>query len=148
MDEQKKYDVIKKLVDEKGNKDRAAMALNIARRQVNRLILAYKAKGKEAFVHRNGGRKPATAIPDATKARIIDCYQSKYYDANFTHFTELLESQEHICVSTSTVASILEGEYILSPKVTRAKNALRRNSVRSRPLPGLRRKRTKFRGTS
>lgn len=121
MDEQRKYEVIKKLVDEKGNKDRAAMTLNITRRQVNRLIIAYKQRGKDAFSHGNKGRKPATAIPDATKSKIIDCYQNKYYDANFTHFTELLESHEHIFVSTGTIASILEKEYILSPRVTKAK---------------------------
>lgn len=121
MDEQKKYEVIKKLVDENGNKDRAAITLNITKRQVNRLIIAYKARGKDAFVHGNKGRKPATAIPDSTKAKIIDLYQTKYYDANFTHFAELLGAYEHISVSTATIASILEGEFILSPKVTRAK---------------------------
>lgn len=121
MDEQKKYEVIKKLVDENGNKDRAAMTLNITRRQVNRLIIAYKARGKDAFIHGNRGRKPATTIPNDIKERVIGLYQIKYYDANFAHFTELLESHERISVSTSTVASILEREYILSPKVTKAK---------------------------
>ena len=38
MDEQKKYDVIKRLVDENGNKDRAALTLGITKRQVYRLI--------------------------------------------------------------------------------------------------------------
>ncbi len=42
MDEQKKYEVIKKLVDSQGNKDRAAITLGITRRQVDRLIIAYK----------------------------------------------------------------------------------------------------------
>ena len=121
MDEQKKYEVIKKLVDENGNKNRAAMTLNITRRQVNRLIKAYKTMGKAAFVHGNTGRKPATAIPNDIRERIISLYQTKYFDANFAHFTELLESHERISVSASTVASILEGEYILSPKVTKAK---------------------------
>lgn len=32
MDEQKKYDVIKRLVEENGNKDRAAMILGLSRR--------------------------------------------------------------------------------------------------------------------
>lgn len=121
MDGQKKYEVIKKLVDENGNKDRAAMTLNITKRQINRLIKAYKERGKDAFVHGNKGRKPAIAIPDSTRAKIIELYQTKYYDVDFTHFTELLRSHEHIFVSTSTVASILEGSFILSPKVTKAK---------------------------
>jgi len=121
MDEQRKYEVIKKLVDENGNKGRAAMALNITRRHVNRLIKAYLERGKAAFIHGNTGRKPATTIPDDTRAAIIELYRAKYYDANFTHFSELLKSRENISVSVETAASILEAEYILSPKVTKAK---------------------------
>lgn len=121
MDGQRKYEVIKKLVDENGNKDRAAMTLNITRRHVNRLIKAYLERGKAAFVHGNTGRKPATTVPDDTRAAIIELYHAKYYGANFTHFSELLESRENICVSVGTAASILEAQYILSPKVTKAK---------------------------
>ena len=121
MDEQKKYEVIKKLVDESGNKNRAAKTLGITRRQVNRLIKAYKEKGKAAFIHGNRGRKPAITKPENLKKDIVDLYKTKYYDANFTHYTELLERHERIKVSVSTVASTLESEHILSPRVTRAK---------------------------
>ena len=108
-------------MDDNGNKDRAALALGITKRQVNRLIKKYKENGKEAFQHGNRGRKPAITIPEQKRSTIIDLYRTKYYDANFTHYTELLETHEHISVSVSAVASILESEYILSPKVTKAK---------------------------
>lgn len=121
MDEQRKYEVIKQLVEDNGNKDRAALALGITKRQVNRLIKKYKENGKEAFRHGNKGRKPATTISEEKRSAIIDLYRAKYYDANFTHYTQLLETHEHISVSVSAVASILESEYILSPKVTKAK---------------------------
>lgn len=121
MDEQKKYDVIKRLVEENGNKDRAAMTLGLTRRQVNRLILAYRENGKAAFVHGNRGRRPAKAIPDQTKKEVLDLYRLKYMDANFTHFTELLAHREGICLSVSCVSSILEHAGILSPRVTKAK---------------------------
>ena len=62
MDEQKKYEVIKKLVDENGNKSRAALTLGLTPRHINRLVKAYKEKGKAAFVHGNRGRKPSTGI--------------------------------------------------------------------------------------
>ena len=63
VDEQKKYQVIKKLVDENGNKNRAAVELDISRRQIDRLIIAYRKKGKAAFIHGNRGRKPSTTKP-------------------------------------------------------------------------------------
>jgi len=121
MSEQKKYEVIKKLVDSQGNKDRAAVTLGITRRQVDRLIIAYKEKGKAAFVHGNRGRKPATTTPDEVRSTVVDLYRTKYYEANFVHFTELLERNEGISLSVSAITSFLEAENILSPRVTKAK---------------------------
>lgn len=122
MDEQKKYEVIKSLADHPaGNKDRAALTLGCTKRHINRMLAGYKAYGKNFFVHGNKGRKPATTIPDETRKAIVDLYRTKYYDANFRHFSELLEKHEQITVSPSCVSSILESEYILSPKVTKAK---------------------------
>ena len=121
MEEQQKYEVIKKLVDTNGNKDRAAMTLGISRRQVDRLIAAYKEKGKAAFVHGNRGRKPAITTPDEVRNTVVDLYRNKYYEANFTHFTELLERNEGITLSVSAVTNFLEAEHILSPRVTKSK---------------------------
>lgn len=114
MDEQKKYEVIKMLVDSQGNKDRAAITLGISRRQVNRLIVAYKEKGKAAFVHGNRGRKPAITIPDEIRKNVVDLYRTKYFEANFVHFTELLERNEGITLSVSAVSNFLEAENVLS----------------------------------
>ena len=76
MDEQKKYEVIKKLVEGKGNKNAAALKLGITPRHVNRLIEAYKKKGKEAFVHGNRGRKPSRTTTNGEFGVVIlekDC---------------------------------------------------------------------------
>ena len=132
MDEQKKYEVIKKLVDENGNKDRAALTLGITKRQVYRLIKVYKEKGKEGFIHGNRGRKPATTVPDATRQLVLDLYKTKYHDANFTHFTELLKRIEGISLSVSTVTSILEADNILSPRVTRAKRKRKKKELKAK----------------
>lgn len=46
MNEIKKYEVIKELVDHNGNKKHAAIKLGLSVRQINRLIKKYKEKGK------------------------------------------------------------------------------------------------------
>ena len=123
MDELKKYEVIKGLADHpQPNKERAALTLGCTIRHINRMLAGYKTYGKVYFVHGNKGRQPANTIQNDVKITIIDLYRSKYYDANFTHFTELLDRHEGISLSVSSVYKILESEYILSPKVTRAKH--------------------------
>ena len=121
MEEQQKYEVIKKLVDTNGNKDRAALTLGISKRHVNRLIAAYKERGKAAFIHGNRGRKPAITISEDVRSTVVDLYRTKYYEANFTHFTELLKKHEDITLSVSAVTNFLEAEHILSPRITKSK---------------------------
>lgn len=53
MNEKRKYEIIKELVDHNGNKNRAAMKPGISRRQIDRLIIKYKEKDKSAFIHVN-----------------------------------------------------------------------------------------------
>ena len=133
MNEQLKYDVIKSLVDhpDSANKNRAALTLGCSKRTINRLIRGYKDHGKDFFLHGNRGRRPVTTIDDDTRSLIIDLYRNKYFDANFKHFTELLDKHENIHVSPSSVASILESVYILSPKAKRAKKKRVKNQLKA-----------------
>ena len=123
MDEQRKYEVIKGLVDhpDTANKDRAALILGCTKRHINRMIQGYIKDGKAFFIHGNRGKKPATTIRPDVRSQVIDLYRTKYYEANFEHYTELLKKHEGISISSSSVMSILESEYILSPKATKAK---------------------------
>ena len=107
MNEQRKYDVIKKLVDEGGNKKRAAITLGCTLRTVNRLICHYRKDGKASFSHGNKGRLPVTRISDTTRSAIVTLYENKYFDANLRHFTKLLAEHESIHVSEATVRTIL-----------------------------------------
>ena len=116
MKEQQKYEVIKELVDHNGNKNRASKKLGISRRQIDRLIIIYKEKGKSGFVHGNRLRKPASTIDKSISEDIILLYKNKYYDFNFYHFKEFLDEKENIKVSYKFIYNILTKEGILSPK--------------------------------
>jgi len=119
-----KYNTIKKLVETNGNKQRAAVHLNISVRQVNRLIAGYIAFGKEFFVHGNRGRKPKHALTTEVKDEIETLYTSKYFDCTYTQFTEYLAERENIFLSVPEVGQILREKYILSP---RARKITRKN---------------------
>ena len=116
MNEQEKYDVIKELVDHNGNKNRACKKLGISRRQINRLIIIYKEKGKSGFIHGNRGRIPSKALDKSISKNIILLYLNKYYDFNFNHFKKFLDSKENIHVSYKFIYNTLTKEGILSPK--------------------------------
>jgi transposase len=120
MEENEKYLTIKKLVETNGNKKRAAMQLNCSVRHINRMIRGYQQEGKSYFIHGNRGRKPAHTFDDKTRQLILDLYRTKYYDANFTHYSELLKRNENIIASPSSIRSILMKQFILSPKARRS----------------------------
>jgi len=116
MKEKDKYDVIKELVDHKGNKNRAAKKLGLSRRQIDRLIFKYKEKGKEGFIHGNRSKKPANAKSKSLSEDIILLYKNKYYDFNFCHFKDFLKKDEKINISYNYIYKTLSKEGIISPK--------------------------------
>ena len=116
MKEELKYLTIKKLVETNGNKKRAAIKLDCSIRTIDRMIAGYKEKGKEYFVHGNRGRTPAHALSEEQKTQIEQLYLSKYYDCNYTVFSEFLADRENIFISVDEVRVLLRDRYILSPR--------------------------------
>lgn len=116
MNEDLKYQTIKKLVETNGNKKRAAIKLQCTIRSIDRMIAGYKEKGKEFFLHGNRGRKPIHALSEQQKSEIEQLYLSKYFDCNYTVFSELLAQRENIFISVDEARVILTEKYILSPR--------------------------------
>ena len=71
MNKKEKYEVIKELVDYNNHKNRASKKLGISRRQIDRLIIIYKEKGKVGFVHGNRTRKLINALDKSISKDII-----------------------------------------------------------------------------
>lgn len=127
MNEQNKYETIKKLVETNGNKKRAALKLDCTVRTINRLIIKYKEQGKKGFMHGNRGRLPASAVPLDIRNKIVSLYINDFSDANFTHFCEIVESDFGIKISDTTLNNWMRAEDVLSPKARRkTKKALKK----------------------
>ena len=119
MNEKEKYDVIKELVDHQGNKNCTCEKLNLSRRQIVRLIIIYKEKGKYGFVHGNRSKTPVKSISKSISEDIILLYKIKYQDWNFYHFKEFLEKNENIKVSYDFIYKTLTKAGFISPKARR-----------------------------
>lgn len=91
MNEWKKYDVIKELVDHNGNKNRTNKKLGISRQQIDHLIIKCKEKGKSGFIRENRGHVPPKTLNKSISEDIILLYKNKYYDFTFNHFKKFLK---------------------------------------------------------
>ena len=119
MNELERYRVIKNVVSGKTTKQRAEVVLNLSRRQINRLIIRYKEKGKAGFVHGNVGRSPVNKLSEHDRQQIIHLYTTKYAGFNFNHFREFLAELEGIHISETTLRKLFRTSLVLSPKAHR-----------------------------
>ena len=115
--------VINQTIDKVITIREAAELLSLSERQVIRLKKGVALEGPAFIIHKNRGRKPAHAINDELRTTIINLKQTKYEEANFAHYQELLERYEGISVSYPTVYRVLTAEGIRSPKKHRKSKA-------------------------
>ena len=116
-----RYDVISRVLTEPAwTAERAAEVLHLTIRQVFRLKAKIKAAGRVGLVHGNTGRKPAVALPDQLRRRVVDLYDTDFaeHDYNYAHFTDTLAEEYQIVVSRETVRYWLR-EASLGHKVKR-----------------------------
>lgn len=85
----------------------AAQLLNLSERHTWRLLAAYRKKGAAVMAHGNRGRRPANAIPEEIRKRVIELARTRYQGLNHCHLTELLTEREDLFLARSTVRSIL-----------------------------------------
>jgi transposase len=106
--EQKRVLVLNRILEGHLSTAEAAPLLNRSKRQVQRLLAAYRKEGVEALVHGNRGRAPKLRIDEVTRQRIIALAQSSYAGANYQHLRDLLEERDGIVVSRASVRRILQ----------------------------------------
>lgn len=114
-----KYNIIQEVKNNQKTKQRAASLLNVSIRHINRLLIVLETEGCSGFIHKNTGKSPKNKKKKELEEQIIRLYKEKYYDSNFTHFTELLNEIERIKVSRTYVANTLSKALITSPKANR-----------------------------
>ena len=130
MNELQRVKVMERLCAGDLSNQGAADELGICRRQVIRLKKRYTKQGDRGLVHGNRGRRPCHSLGDEIRAEVLALYQQKYYDFNFSHFTERLNEEEDINISRSSVARILKAEGITSKKSVKRKLKLHRTRPR------------------
>jgi len=124
----RKVYVFEKLRDGKMTNAEAASALGFSIRQVQRIKKAFETKGHEAFLHGNTGRKPVRALGEKVRERVIEM-ASLYRKTSCQHISELIMTQDGVCVSAKSITRILKEKGM---KLTCGHKGPRRRKCRER----------------
>lgn len=110
--------VIENAVNGRLTINEAAELLQLSSRQVKRLKRRHDTADPNWVHHGNLGRRPANALPEATRRRIVELGSGKYAGFNDTHLHEKLRA-EGIRISRQSVRRILREASIASPRKRR-----------------------------
>ena len=128
--EQTRLQVLNSLLAEQMTLDQASTLMGISPRHTRRILALYREEGAAALAHGLRGRKPANAIPETTKSRVVHLACTVYEGANHTHLSELLSEREGLDIARTTLRRILVNAGLSSPRRRRPpKHRVRRQRM-------------------
>ena len=128
--EQTRLQVLNSLLAEHTTLDQAATPMSVSPRHTRRILAAYRESGAGALAHGHRGRKPANAIPEAARSRLVHLARTTYEGANHSHLSELLAEREGIVTGRTTLRRILVSAGLTSPRRRRPpKHRVRRQRM-------------------
>ena len=128
--EQTRLQVLNSLLAEHIALDQAAELMGVSPRHTRRILAAYQDKGAAALAHGHRGRRPANAIPEAIRSRVVHLARTAYEGANHTHLSELLSEREGVDMGRTTLRRILANAGLSSPRRRRPpKHRVRRQRM-------------------
>lgn len=131
----KTFKVINSFIDKSITREQAAELLSLSPRQITRLKKGILESGAESLIHKNTGRKPAHAISDETKEKVLAIHAlPEHQGVNFLHFKDILLEDYEIALSYTSLSSILKNAGIESPKKKKIRHRTHRR--KRKPHPG------------
>ena len=114
--EQTRLQVLNSLLAEHMTLDQAATLMGVSPRHTRRILADYRKHGAASLAHGHRGRKPANAIPETTRSRVVHLARTVYEGANHTHLSELLSEREGLDMGRTTLRCILVNVGLSSPR--------------------------------
>lgn len=116
LGEIKKYDLIKKVINQELNGSQAAELLNLTVRHTRRLKARVVKDGIKGLVHGNRGKSGNRRLAEKERKKIAELIKRKYPDFGPTLATEKLIELDKIERSRGAIRSIMIAEEIWKPK--------------------------------
>ena len=128
--EQTRLQVLNSLLAEHMTLDQAATLIGVSPRHTRRILADYRERGAASLAHGHRGRKPANAVPETTRSRVVHLARTVYEGANHTHLSELLSEREGLDMGRTTLRRILVNAGLSSPRRRRPpKHRMRRQRM-------------------
>ena len=128
--EQTRLQVLNSLLAEHMTLDQAATLMGVSPRHTRRILADYRRNGAASLVHGHRGRKPANAIPETIRSRVVHLARTVYEGVNHTHLSELLSEREGLDMGRTTLRRILVNAGLSSPRRRRPpKHRVRRQRM-------------------
>ena len=115
MKEQRKNNIVVKLINRDINITKASELLGVCERQVKRIKKKYLNEGVKSIIHKNKGVKTGRGYSESLKEKILKLYSDEYSGWNFYHFNDTLEDYYNIKVSDTFIYNLLTLNEIQSP---------------------------------
>jgi transposase len=135
LKEQKRSLVLNELLAGRLTGQEAAEVLGLSLRHTRRLIAAYRQEGAAVLAHGNRGKRSHRRTPETVEEKIVALARGQYHDYNNCHFSEELEEQHGLLVSSSTVRRIRQRHGLPGPRKRRVPRHRRRRE--RYPQPGM-----------
>ena len=130
----KLQDVILKAMAKKISWTDAAEIAGMSVRNMQRKRQAYQEFGYTGLFDQRRGKRSVHRVAMATAEKVLELYQSKYFDLSVRHFHEKLREEHGIELSYSWVKQALQGAGLVARRKKRGSHRRRRPR---RPLPGM-----------
>ena len=128
--EQTRLQVLNSLLAEHMTLYQAATLMGVSQRHTRRILADYRRNGAASLAHGHRGRKPANAIPETIRRRVVHLARTVYEGANHTHLSELLSEREGLDMGRTTLRRILVNAGLSSPRRRRPpKHRVRRQRM-------------------
>ena len=98
-----RVDTLKRIVEGRLTCTAAAALLGLSRRQVHRLLTAYRAQGASALVSKRRGKPSNRRHPAAFRDRVLDLVRERHHDFGPTFAAEKLAESHGVQVSRETL---------------------------------------------
>jgi transposase len=130
-DQQERARVLMDLEGDRLTPGEAASALGMSPRQLRRVRRRMRLDGLAGLVHGNRGNRPANACATELAAQVVELSKEKYPGFNQVFLTEMLERDEGVLLSRSTVRRMLAAQGIPAPKPQRRSRHRRHRARRA-----------------